>query len=289
MKLFLSFFLGLGLGIAGSVITYKWRLRRRKKEFYAFPRLRFPARSTDRIRRPKKWKGRFRPVLTYSLVGTITLLVLSILAHNALNPNGLKQTKISLPQKTLSSSPLSSSIATLIKKEIVVPKPAPLKSNPQQAFPAISPKKILFYPYSVKLGSFRTLGRAIKAINLYTKRGLSPYWVKVGLNEKEVWYRVFTGHFTENKQAERFRRKHRLMRSIVKKTQYANLIGVYTSSHELEEKILSIKNLGYYPYVIKDPEGRSRLFVGAFLTKAGAEGQQNDLKSDRVENLVVLR
>jgi len=175
MKFFLSFILGLVLGISGSVLTNKWRLRRGKKEFYAFPRLRFPARTTDRIRGPKKRKRRFWPVLTYSLVGTVTILVLSIVTLNALNPRGLKPKKISLTKKALSHSPPNLFSATLVKKEIFTPKPVPVKSNPRQIFPAILPKNILPYPYSVKLGSFRTLEQAIKAINFYTKRGLSPY------------------------------------------------------------------------------------------------------------------
>jgi len=48
---------------------------------------------------------------------------------------------------------------------------------------------------------------------------------------------------------------------------YANLIDTYTSPDELEDKILSLKNLGYCPYVIKDRDGKSRLFVGTFVTK----------------------
>jgi hypothetical protein len=65
----------------------------------------------------------------------------------------------------------------------------------------------------------------------------------------------------------RIRKEHRLREALVKKTKYANLIDTYTSPDELEDKILSLKNLGLSPYVIKDHTGQSRLFVGTFITR----------------------
>ncbi len=47
----------------------------------------------------------------------------------------------------------------------------------------------------------------------------------------------------------RIRKEHRLREALVKKTKYANLIDTYTSPDELEDKILSLKNLSLSPYV----------------------------------------
>ena len=150
------------------------------------------------------------------------------------------------------------------------------------------PEKPPSYPYSLHLGSYRTLKSAQKAISMNRKKGLSPYWVKVVLS-KGVWYRVFTGHFKDHDQAERFRQKHGLTEATIKKTQYATLIGTYVSSREIEGKSLSLKKLGYSPYVIKDQGGKARLFVGAFLTKEGVEGQHHDLKSNGIHSQIVRR
>ncbi len=152
----------------------------------------------------------------------------------------------------------------------------------------VIPEKPPSYPYSVHLGSFRTLKRAQKAISINRKKGLSPYWVKVVLS-KGAWYRVFTGHFKDHDQAERFRQEHGLTEVTIKKTRYATLIGTYVSSSEIEGKSLSLRKLGYSPYVIKDQGGKSRLFVGAFLTKEGVEGQHHDLKSNGIHSQVVRR
>jgi cell division septation protein DedD len=151
-----------------------------------------------------------------------------------------------------------------------------------------SPQKIVSYPYSIQLGAFRTLGGARENVSLYRKKGLSPYWVEVEL-ASGTWYRVFAGHFEDREQAEKFRREHGLREAFVKKTNYANLIDTYTSPDELEDKILSMKNLGLSPYVIKDHTGQSRLFVGAFVTKEDAEKQYHDLKARGIQSQVVGR
>lgn len=150
-------------------------------------------------------------------------------------------------------------------------------------------KKEGSYPYSLHMGSFRTLERAKKAMAFYsTQNNLSPYWVKVDLQEKGEWFRVFYGYFKDYGQSERFKQEKGLKDSKTKKTPYACLIGVYTSD-KLEDKIMSLKMLGYFPYVIEVPDGGGRLFVGVFQTRAGAEKQSNDLKSDNIESQVVTR
>ena len=145
------------------------------------------------------------------------------------------------------------------------------------------------YPYSIQLGSFRTMERVKKAISGYKKNDLTPFWVRVDLKEKGIWYRVFTGYFEDKEQAVRFRRKYGLKGSIIWKTQFAILIGVYSAEDELEVEIPALKNLGVSPYIIKDQGGSSRLFVGAFTTKIPAEAQSKRLQSKGVRGQVVKR
>lgn len=145
------------------------------------------------------------------------------------------------------------------------------------------------YPYSLKLASYRTLERVGKALARYREKGISPYWVRVDLKAKGVWYRIFTGYFRDRKDAETYKQKHGLSKSIVSRTEYANLIGTYTSPHELEDKMVSLKRLGYLPYVIRDPNGGSRLLVGAFFTKREAEETREELKANRVKCKLIKR
>lgn len=151
------------------------------------------------------------------------------------------------------------------------------------------PEPLPLRPYSLYLGSFRTLDRSKRAIRFYNKKNLTSYGVKVDLGAKGVWYRVFVGQFVTRQQAERYKAEFRLVEATVKKTKYASLVGTYDSSDELKNRKQSLAKLGYSTYVIKGQGGESRLFVGAFMTKKGAESQYQDLKSKGVQSQVVER
>jgi capsular exopolysaccharide synthesis family protein len=145
------------------------------------------------------------------------------------------------------------------------------------------------YPYSLRLGAFRTVKRAKKSVASYRKKGLSAYWVKVDLKENGVWFRVYAGHFEDGQEAQRFKDEGRLTRSLVKETPYSVLIGIYAEEEIVEKRILSLKNLDYCPYTIEGQDGKYRLFVGAFVTKEGAEEQREDLESKGIQSQVVER
>lgn len=155
--------------------------------------------------------------------------------------------------------------------------------------PSLSSTHPNAYPYSLYLGSFRTLERAKRAVSIYTKKGLSPYWTLVDLKEKGLWYRIFAGYFSDRKGAERFKERCRLEEASVKKTVYANLVGTSEFSNELEEIVPALEDLGYNPYLIKDDRGRFRLLVGAFYSKAGAESKCLELRSKGFAIQVVKR
>jgi cell division septation protein DedD len=145
------------------------------------------------------------------------------------------------------------------------------------------------YPYSLYLGSYLTLERAKKAISMYSKNGLSPYHVKVELGPKGVWYRVFAGFFEDRKKAKEFQQEHGLKKAEVKKTAYAILIRACPSGDGPDNEIQSIRDLGYFPYLMPGYDGKSRLLVGAYLTKAGAERHCQRLKSKGIQGEVLLR
>jgi cell division septation protein DedD len=149
-------------------------------------------------------------------------------------------------------------------------------------------KQILSHPFSIRLGSFSSIENAQKAILYYSQRGLSAYWAKVELSHG-VWYRVFTGHFEDREQAERFKQEHGLTKAIVNETTFANLIASYSSLDEIKNQILLLRNHGYCPYVMEDDAKSGRLFVGAFLTKEGAERQYDGLKSSGIKAQIVKR
>ena len=148
--------------------------------------------------------------------------------------------------------------------------------------------KKVSYPYSLLLYHFRNLERAKEAVSLYTKKGFSAYWVKVELSSG-LWYRVFVGYFEGREQAEEFRKDHGLRDAMVKRTAYATLINTYKSRDQLGVRIKFLEDIGYSPYVIENNAGVFQLYVGTFITKEGAEIQQQDLESKGVQSQVMER
>jgi cell division septation protein DedD len=156
--------------------------------------------------------------------------------------------------------------------------------------PTPPPTRISLYPYSLYLGSYRTVERANKAISMYREKGLSPYWVKMDFKKKGIWYRVYAEHFADQNEAERFRQRHGLKEATVKNTQYANLICTYPAETvSLKVRIHSLNNSGYSPYIIKADSGKLRLFVGGYSDKQRAVTLQNELKSKGITSQVVKR
>ncbi len=80
-----------------------------------------------------------------------------------------------------------------------------------------------------------------------------------------------------------------MTRSIVKETPYSTLIGTYGDRDELETKILLLSDLGHLPYAIEDQDEKYRLFVGAFVTRQGAEEQRRTLESNGIRSQVIKR
>jgi len=136
---------------------------------------------------------------------------------------------------------------------------------------------VLYYPYSILLASFRVFEDAEKTSAKYRDKGLPTYWVKVNLGTKGIWFRVFAGSFENTDGAERIIDEFKLIGVLVKKTQYASLIGIFSSEENLHEKYKLLLEYGYSPYIIEKVKGKYYLYAGAFYTKIGADGQCSEL------------
>jgi hypothetical protein len=150
-------------------------------------------------------------------------------------------------------------------------------------------EKIPSFPYSIYLGSYKTLDRTRKAVSVYQKKGLSPYWVKLDLGAKGTWFRVFVGYFQNKEQAEMFIRENKLADAKPRHTKYANLLGTYATLEEVDIRRNLLLSLGYCPYVIKGANGKSLLYAGAFYQKKRAEKENRHLASKGIKSELVER
>lgn len=195
-----------------------------------------------------------------------------------------KEVKDAVPDKT----PLESIIK--LEHDLVSVNEPPLPPPSDKPAPAEIPSvEIENYPYSLHMGSYRTLILTEKYTTALNKQGLAPYWLVVDLGEKGVWYRVFLGHFKTFDQANEFQTQHGTKASRIINTDYAVQIGLYTSKAEWEQKRSVLRNAGYCPYIIEQAQEQSQLLVGAFQTKRAAEGLAVRLKDSGVDCKVILR
>ena len=145
-------------------------------------------------------------------------------------------------------------------------------------------------PYSLYLGSVKTLKQAEAAIQVQSRKGLAPYWTRVMFKDKGEWYRLFIGHFKTPQEAEAFLLEHGLKEAKVKKTAFGNLVGVYPGdSSSLEDQEHALREHGFSPYILTGSGGKSRLMVGAYVTREGAEYQKGLLQSKGLQGQIVNR
>jgi len=145
------------------------------------------------------------------------------------------------------------------------------------------------FPYSVYLGSFKAADAVKKAISQYQEEGLSPYWAKVDLGKKGVWFRFFAGHFRTKVETEKFIMERNIKRGTAEITRYANLIGIYASDQKLEEQRRLLESADFCPYVIRGADGKSLLYSGAFDRKEYAEKEHTLLASKSIHSEIVER
>jgi hypothetical protein len=145
------------------------------------------------------------------------------------------------------------------------------------------------YPYSLRLASYRDGKRAVKSLDDYRKRGLSPHVVKVDLSGMGIWYRIYSGYYGSQQEAMADRDKHDLKDAEIIRTRWANRIGIYDDETGADSMFDRLASKGHHPYVVRSGTGRFLIYVGAFLTRRGAEMQQQDLAGQDIESQTVQR
>ncbi len=175
------------------------------------------------------------------------------------------------------------------KEVTVLPQSVSPSPERAKAEEVLVEKRPVLHPYALYLGSFRNMGRVKKAFSFYHLKGLEPYWARVYLKEKGLWYRLYVGHFEERAAAKQFIRGHDLEDAEVRQTKYANLIGASSDPKDLAGQTPALQRKGYSPYVIGGAGGPYRLYVGAYFTRGGAERQRRDLEEDGIAAQVVER
>lgn len=145
------------------------------------------------------------------------------------------------------------------------------------------------YPYSVRVGYFKNLDEARQGVNHFQGLGIDPYWVKVDLETRGIWYRVFAGHFDSSATARDFIADKDLQGAAVKQTDFANRIGRYPDRQEALKERELVARQGHSPYLVERENGNVDLYVGAFQDIDNARKQKLELAANGIRSEVVHR
>ena len=137
-----------------------------------------------------------------------------------------------------------------------------------------------YYPYSIKIGSFKDFNKAKKIINNLKKAGVPVYWIKVNLGEKGKWIRVFAGYFRYKKGAEKYIDDLNIKDAQILKTPYS--ISISNKDFKKVDEDFSLYTLNYSPTLTYN-------YIGAFSKKEEAEKILRSLRERGIEGKVVLR
>ncbi|MDY6973633.1 MAG: SPOR domain-containing protein, partial [Thermodesulfobacteriota bacterium] len=145
------------------------------------------------------------------------------------------------------------------------------------------------YPYSLCIGSFKNLREVEDSLLAFEKKGLNPYWTRVDLGDKGIWFRVFTGFFSTREEADKFRNTNKISEYRILKTAYTLQIGEYSSKEGLDHIISALKSTGCSPYFIGNPNEKYRLLIGAFVTQEAANELSHRVKETGTDCRIVSR
>lgn len=129
------------------------------------------------------------------------------------------------------------------------------------------------YPFSILLETFLKQETAQQAIFTYQERGITAYWVKVKLGKEIIRYRLFTGVFSTESEAQLYLEQHQLAGKLIRPTYYSSRLGVYQNKLQLINDFIKARNAGVIPYILSTKKGEYYLYVGAFYTYIGATSQ----------------
>jgi len=197
------------------------------------------------------------------------------------------QKDVSVSKEEPSSSPASSPEERGHQRELSTG----ILSTPENKIAPGVPKDegTSLYPWSLHLGSFRSLEKAKEALSDFIKRGISSYLVKVDLGNKGMWWRVYGGYYKSQEEAQQIKKEFSLSDGLVVKTIYANFIGAFPSRTEMAPMADRLEKMGYYPYSINRTNGKSHLYIGAFAKRDEALEQNNILLAEGIQSHVVRR
>jgi cell division septation protein DedD len=138
------------------------------------------------------------------------------------------------------------------------------------------------HPYVLHIASFRNPKALPSYINLWEKRGYTPFVVLTRVPNKGYWYRFYLNRFESLDQAKRLALKLQeeklLDNAIPRKLPYA--LEPLKPDKEIWQRL---KEKGYSPYIID----QARILIGAYVARSESEDASKRLADEGFPNRIV--
>ncbi|MGD8846733.1 MAG: AAA family ATPase, partial [Desulfobacteraceae bacterium] len=143
--------------------------------------------------------------------------------------------------------------------------PAPT-DKPETALPSLKSR-----PYILQLSSFDTLDKTMRAVDIYTRKGITTHWNEVQMGEKGLWYRVFAGRFESMDAARHYQKTSGLKGARILFAPWTVLIDSAGSTGQIAHVQKRIESQGVDAYAASGHDHRRHLCAGAFISQSRAE------------------
>jgi type II secretory pathway predicted ATPase ExeA/cell division septation protein DedD len=170
--------------------------------------------------------------------------------------------------------------------------PSRMDFQPSSKTEFISPEsseRNIFYPYSLRVSSYKRLSLALDKISDIKQKELSPYLVKVDLGNMGVLWRIYIGQYASEEEARSARKNYNQPNVSVQKIEYACLVGEYSNHADMSNMFSKLNKSEYFPYIIQKGRDRFCLYLGAYKNKPNAEAFHGELQKKGINSQVVRR
>jgi cell division septation protein DedD len=144
--------------------------------------------------------------------------------------------------------------------------------------------------YILQLGSFNTLSTTLRAVDIYSRKGIDAHWNTVQLGGKGLWYRVFVGRFSSIESARQYQNNMGVADAQILFAPWAVVFELSAPVAQLALVKERLQSQGVDSYITHIQDDHSYLCAGAFISQSRAKEvarriQQKTGMTTRVANL----
>jgi type II secretory pathway predicted ATPase ExeA/cell division septation protein DedD len=131
--------------------------------------------------------------------------------------------------------------------------------------------------YILQLGSFNTLATTLRAVDIYSRKGIEAHWSGAGLGGKGLWYRVFVGRYPSIGAAREYQDRADLAEAQILYAPWAVVFGPAGTADGILPIQRRLQSLGMDSYTMPGQGGLLQLCSGAFVSQDRAEAMARQI------------